>query len=149
VAGFGVGDRWHGHLGEWPLRTPQELSHHLSFLQLELGDEEFRAATLQHTDAMVREIAGLLQAAVTAGELEACDTGQLAKAVHVTYNGALITWAIMRTGDIDRFLRDELEFLLERYSPSPTAMRAAPRVNGAQVSPATQPGWTNTSPAPS
>jgi AcrR family transcriptional regulator len=131
------------------LRTPEELSHHLAFLQLELGDEEFRSATLQHTDAMVREIAGLLQAAVTAGELEACDTRRLARAVHVTYSGALITWAIMRTGDIDRFLHDELEFLLERYRPSPIPMRAAPKVTGAGVSPATQPGSTNTSPAPS
>jgi hypothetical protein len=131
------------------LRTPEELSHHLAFLQLELGDEEFRAATLQHTDAMVREIAGLLQAAMTAGELAACDTRQLARAVHVTYNEALITWAIMRTGDIDRFLHDELEFLLERYRLSPAAMRAARKVKGARVSTTTQPGSTNTSPAPS
>jgi AcrR family transcriptional regulator len=97
------------------IRTPEELSRHLAFLQLELGDPEFHQHTRDHATTMRREIRGLLRAAVEAGELSSGNVSRLADAVHVTYNGALITWAILRRGSLAGHLRSELEFLLEPY----------------------------------
>jgi hypothetical protein len=46
------------------------------------------------------------------GELRPCDTKRLAEAIQVTYNGALITWAIFRQGRLASLLCRELEFTL-------------------------------------
>jgi AcrR family transcriptional regulator len=97
------------------MRTPEELSRHLAFLQLELGDPEFHQHTRRHADTMRREIRLLLEAAVDSGELEPCDTTRLADALYVGYNGALITWAILRRGSLAQHLRRQLRFILEPY----------------------------------
>jgi AcrR family transcriptional regulator len=97
------------------MRTPEELSRHLAFLQLELADAEFLQHTRNHAAAMRTQIRRLLDAAVAAGELQPGDTERLAYAMHVTYNGALITWAILRRGSLSQHLRRELEFLLEPH----------------------------------
>jgi AcrR family transcriptional regulator len=97
------------------LRTPDELSRHLAFLQLELGDPEFHRHTRRHADAMRRQIRQLIEAAVDAGELNPCDSRRLADAVYVTYNGALITWAILRAGSLAQHIRRELDCLLEPH----------------------------------
>jgi AcrR family transcriptional regulator len=98
------------------LRTAEELSRHLAFLQLELADPEFREHTLRHALALRAQIRALLDAAVAAGELAPSDTERLAAAVYVTYNGALISWAILRQGALRTHVRRELEFLLEPYA---------------------------------
>jgi AcrR family transcriptional regulator len=100
------------------LSTPDELSRHLAFLQLELGDPEFHHHTRRHADAMRKQVRLLLEAAVEGGELKPCDTKRLADALHVTYNGALITWAILRRGSLTQHLRRELEFVLEPHRTS-------------------------------
>jgi AcrR family transcriptional regulator len=126
--GFAAAQRSHtsplralvGHLIDLAsaLRTPDELSRHLAFLQLELGDPEFHQHTRRHADAMRKQVRLLLEAAVDGGELKPCDTKRLADALHVTYNGALITWAILRRGSLTGHLRRELEFILEPHRTS-------------------------------
>ncbi len=59
-----------------------------------------------------QEIRQLLDAAIKHGELRPCDTNGLAEAIQVTYNGALITWAIFRQGPLALWLRRQLEFTL-------------------------------------
>ena len=97
------------------MRSPEELAHHLALLQLELADPDFHPHVLAHGRSARRAIRRLLDEAVDAGELIACDTARLADAVHVTYNGALVTWAIFRRGSLATWLRRELEFVLEPY----------------------------------
>jgi AcrR family transcriptional regulator len=123
--GFAVAQRRHasplqalvGHLIAMAggMRTPDELSRHLAFLQLELGDSEFHQHTRRHADAVRRQVRLLLEAAVESDELKPCDTKQLADALHVTYNGALITWAILRRGSLTQHLRRHVEFTLEPH----------------------------------
>jgi hypothetical protein len=56
---------------------------------------------------------------VDTGELASCDITRLALAIYVTYNGALISWAILREGALARWLGRELDFLLDpRRTPS-------------------------------
>ena len=95
--------------------TPEALSNSLAFLQLDLSDAEFRRHALEHARATRTQIQSLLEAAVAAGELTLCDTAQLARAVQVTFNGALVTWAIEREGALADRLRDDLDVLLHLY----------------------------------
>jgi hypothetical protein len=93
--------------------TPEVLANQLAFLQIDLSDPEFHALALHHARAVRAEVEVLLEAAVGAGELRATDTARLAQAVQTTYNGALITWAVHRTGRLDTWLRRALDALLE------------------------------------
>jgi AcrR family transcriptional regulator len=97
--------------------SPEVLANQLAFLQIDLSDSEFHSLALEHARAVRREIKGLLDAAVAAGELRAVDTARLAQTVQTVYNGALITWAIYRRGRLDTWLRRELDTLLAPYRP--------------------------------
>jgi AcrR family transcriptional regulator len=108
--------------------TPEMLSNHLAFLQIDLTDPEFHRYALAHARTTRTEIAHLLEEAVAAGELVRCDAARLARAVEGTYNGALVTWAIYREGPVADWLRDELEALLTPYrTPRPRASRTTSR----------------------
>ena len=97
------------------MSSPDELANHLAFLQLELSDSEFLHHTQRHSQAMRTQMRLLLDEAVELGELRPCDTARLGDALHVTYNGALVTWAIFRRGSIGQWLRRELETVLRPH----------------------------------
>jgi AcrR family transcriptional regulator len=99
--------------------TPEQLANHLAFLQTELVDPDFLRHTVGHANATLEHIRVLLAAAVDTGELASGDITRLARAIYVTYNGALISWAILREGALTRWLGRELDFLLDpRRTPS-------------------------------
>ncbi|MQA83733.1 MAG: TetR family transcriptional regulator [Streptosporangiales bacterium] len=138
--------------------TPDELANHLAFLQMDLTDPEFRRHAAAHAWTMRREITGLLDDAVAAGELTAeQDTKSLARSVHVTYNGSLISWALIGDGSLADALRADLDQLLRPYrtadtrhceetpcsSPDPLrSSREAPAAPGA----ASPPNWARPAP---
>lgn len=102
------------------VRSREELANHLTFLRLDLTDPEFHGHALTHTLTVRQEIAGLLAEAVRAGELDALtDTGRLARTVQVTYNGALIVWALTGDGELPGLLGDALDDVLRPFSPRP------------------------------
>lgn len=103
------------------IQSPEELANHLAFLQLELSDPEFHRYTVVHARAAQDQTRDLLDAAVAAGELVSCDTARLAEALRVTYNGALITWAIFRRGHLAGELRRHTRFVLAPYRRVPEA----------------------------
>ena len=83
--------------------SPESMANQLAFLQIDLSDPEFHALALAHAKAVRKEIRRLLEVAGVE------DPARLAQTVQVTYNGALITWAIYRRGRLDTWLRRELE----------------------------------------
>jgi AcrR family transcriptional regulator len=92
---------------------PDELANHISFLQLDLSDPEFRALGLRWWNAAAHQIGGLLTDAVDAGELNPnVDVHRLARTVLALYNGALITWGMWREGPLGDWLGAELDVLL-------------------------------------
>jgi AcrR family transcriptional regulator len=97
------------------VRSPESMANGIAFLQIDLSDDEFHAEALAGAKAMQQEIAALLREAVDAGELAGADPGVLADTVATTYNGALITWAIHREGEIGDWLRLRLEAVLAPY----------------------------------
>lgn len=92
--------------------TPEALANHLAMFQIDLQDPDFHRLALAHARGMQDQIRALLDEAVAAGELEPADTARLARAVQVTYNGSLTTWAVHREGRVQDWLADDLRFLL-------------------------------------
>ena len=98
--------------------TPESLANHLALLQLDLSDPAFHRHARDQAVAVRSEIRALLDAAIAAGELAPTDTDRLARTVQMTYNGALLTWAIDREGTVADWLSGELAPILEPYRPA-------------------------------
>lgn len=95
--------------------TPEAMANNVAFLQMDLGDPEFGERAADSLRGMRSLVADLLDDAVAAGQLAAAtDTGELATSVLVAYNGTLISWAILREGDLRDWLARELGYLLGR-----------------------------------
>jgi AcrR family transcriptional regulator len=89
------------------VRDRTELANHLTFLRLDLTDQEFHRHARAFTLTMRDEIAGLLSEAVDKGELApGTDTGRLARSLQVAYNGAMIVWALTGEGSLTGLLDD-------------------------------------------
>ena len=92
--------------------TPAELANHLAFLQLDLTDPDFHRLARDHARALERELAALVAAAARAGELAGRDPAPTARALLVTYNGSLLSWAIDPEGELLDRLRADVEATL-------------------------------------
>jgi len=57
----------------------------------------------------------LLDGAVAARELRACNTGELARLIQEINSGAMIDWAVYRQGSLAAWMRRSLEALLAPY----------------------------------
>ena len=95
--------------------TPEELANSLAYLQIDLSDPDFHRHILDSSRAMQRGYRVLLDEAVSAGELERCDTERLARAVEAVAAGSLIGWAIHRKGKAEAWVRRDVETLLAPY----------------------------------
>lgn len=107
--------------------TPDVLANHLAFLQMDLTDPEMHEIALEQAKAMTAELKKILDEAVRAGELEKMDTGRMAITIQSLQGGSLLSWAILRDGTAQRFLRRDLEMLLNPY------MRAGARPRGTRA----------------
>ncbi|MFG1694930.1 TetR family transcriptional regulator [Nonomuraea sp. NPDC049309] len=106
------------HLSEG-VATPEDLAGSLGFLQLDLTDPEFRAHAAEHARRVRDEIAALLGAAVTGGELASgTDVAALAEAVQVAYNGALILWGLTGDGPLPAAMSEAVDRTLRPYLPA-------------------------------
>jgi len=94
------------------IATREQLANHLAFLQLDLVDADLQRLARDHARALRRALAALVADAAAAGELDAVEPGEMARALHVTYNGSLLTWAIDPRGTLRQRLRADLEATL-------------------------------------
>jgi AcrR family transcriptional regulator len=100
-----------------PVRDPAAFANHLALLQLDLADPELRKLAVAHARGLRRAIRTLLDAAVTNGQLEPCDTKALADSVHATFHGAQLDWAVDRRGSLAARVRGALATVLEPRCP--------------------------------
>jgi AcrR family transcriptional regulator len=96
--------------------TPAGVSNNLSFLHLDLTDEDFHREAAAGAARMHRELRALVRDAIAAGELRRCDAGRLARALQATLNGSLLSWAVARQGTLVRWIRRDLETVLGPYT---------------------------------
>jgi AcrR family transcriptional regulator len=111
------------------VKSPEEMSNHLAFLQTDLSDPDFYAVMLENSRRIIAGYQSLLDEAVTARELVPCDTARLARAVDALSGGSLIGWAVYREGEAEAWVRHDLDTLLEPYRT--TARKAKARASRA------------------
>jgi hypothetical protein len=97
------------------VKSPEEMSNHLAFLQTDLSDPDFYAVMLENARLIIAGYRRLLDEAVAARELARCDTARLARAVDALAGGSLIGWAVYREGTAESWVRHDLDTLLEPY----------------------------------
>jgi AcrR family transcriptional regulator len=114
-------------------KTPQEMSNHLAFLQIDLSDPEFHRSMLELTRRTEAGYRALLDEAVDAGELVKTDTRRLARAVGAISGGSLIGWAVFRDGTAESWVRKDLETLLKPYRRPPRARTKSARRAGSRA----------------
>ena len=112
--------------------TPEAVSNGLAFLQIDLSDPEFHGHALVQARDTIDELTRLVQDAVTAGRLERCDAGALARALHAMIGGSMLSWAVLREGTaVDWMLRDVRTLLaplvVPKHNRPPRARRSTVR----------------------
>ena len=95
--------------------TPESMANGLAYLQIDLTDPDFYAVLLRQFATTRDEIGKLLDDAVAARELKACDTTELARLVQEVNGGAMLDWAVYRKGPLAAWIRRSLEALLAPY----------------------------------
>jgi len=99
--------------------TPESLAHHLGYLQLDIGDPEFRAHVGEQARLTDEAITALLAEAVAAGELaEGTDVARLSRAVQAVVGGSLFSWAFRPEGSAADHVRADLETVLAPHLKS-------------------------------
>ena len=93
--------------------SPAALARNLAYLQIDLADPDFREQLSVQARATRAGLRDLLEAAVSAGELErGTDVARLARTVEVVVSGSLMTWAFYHEGPADRWIRDDVDAVL-------------------------------------
>jgi AcrR family transcriptional regulator len=98
--------------------TPETLAHHLGYLQIDIGDPDFRKHMTRQARITDREIRRLIEAAVEAGELVPdVDPARLSRLVQAVVGGSMFAWAFWPRGTAARYVRDDLNAVLEPHLP--------------------------------
>jgi AcrR family transcriptional regulator len=95
--------------------SPEVLANHVAFLQMDLADPEFHAHARADAARLQEALEAVLRAAEAGGGLRGVEVPAMARALRVTYNGTLVTWAVDRDGELASVLRRELEAVLAPY----------------------------------
>jgi len=98
--------------------TPEAVANGLAYLQIDLTDPDFHAITLAQFRAIRQETRKLLEEAVAARELRACDTAEIARLIQHLNSGAMLSWAVYRQGLVTSWVRRDLQALLAPYRSS-------------------------------
>jgi AcrR family transcriptional regulator len=111
-------------------QSPAALARNLAYLQIDLADPDFRDQLSVQARATRAGLRGLLEAAIAAGELKrGTDAARLARTVEAIISGSLMTWAFYHEGPADRWIRDDVNAVLEPHLArrSPASKRPAKR----------------------
>ena len=96
--------------------SPAALMRNLSYLQIDLTDEDFRRHLAAAARATRAELQNLLTAAIAKGELSSsANPRQLARTVEALISGSLLTWAFYQDGSASRWVRADVNAVLKPY----------------------------------
>ena len=95
--------------------TPDEMAHHLAFLQMDLTDPDLRALARAVFVSNEVTVEGLLREAIDAGEVEGVDPAALAPVLLTVAQGALLTWAVYQKGGARAWVRRHIDIALRPY----------------------------------
>lgn len=110
--------------------SPEAFTRSLAYLTEDLSDPDLRAHLERQSRTTRSGIEALLAGGVKRGELKrTTKVKRLARTIEAIIGGSMITWATYRKGKADRWMRRELDAVLEphlRPSRSDTDHRRAP-----------------------
>ena len=96
--------------------TPAALIRNLSYLQIDLTDEDFRKHLAKQAAATRRELQKLIREATAAGELiPETNPKQLARTIEAVVAGSMLSWAYYQEGSAAKWMRDDLNAVLRPY----------------------------------
>lgn len=99
--------------------SPAALANHLAYLQMDLTDDDYRECMTRSGNATRAALSAWVEEAIADGELHsATNVRQVAELIEVIISGALLTWAVYQDGTATRFVRRQLDRLLEPYRSS-------------------------------
>jgi AcrR family transcriptional regulator len=105
--------------------TPEEMANGLAFLELDLTDPDFRRLARRSSKTILAGYRALLDDAIAARELIACDTGRLARAIQALANGSMLQWAIHGEGHLGDWVRRDVATLLDPFRARKNKVRRA------------------------
>jgi AcrR family transcriptional regulator len=96
--------------------TPAALIRNLSYLQLDLTDDDLRKNMVVSARATRAELQKLVRDAVAAKELlPATNARQLARTIEAVIGGSMLAWAYYQEGTAVKWIRDDLNAVLKPY----------------------------------
>lgn len=96
--------------------SPAALVRNLSYLQIDLTDEDFRRNLEKSARATRVELQNLIREAIAAKELvPSTNVKQLARTVEAVIGGSMLGWAQYREGTAAKYMRDDLNAVLKPY----------------------------------
>jgi AcrR family transcriptional regulator len=100
----------------WMVTSPAAMAHHLGYLQMDLSDAVMFKHVRRATRASRETLAQWVDEAIGAGEIRAgTDATALARLIHTTVNGSMMSYAILQAGKPAAWLRDDIELALGPY----------------------------------
>jgi AcrR family transcriptional regulator len=117
-----------GAYAECMAASPAAFARSLAYLQIDLTDPDFRKPLMKQARATREGLERLIAAAIDAGELVAgAKPAQLARTIEAVISGSLLAWAFHQRGTAARWVRTDLDAVLEPYVPKRTGSVAAGR----------------------
>jgi AcrR family transcriptional regulator len=96
--------------------SPAALARNLAYLQIDMTDPDFRRHLVRQARATRAGLRRLVEASLEAGELvPSVKPAQLARTIETVLSGSLITWGFYRQGTAARWMRTDLEAVLEPW----------------------------------
>lgn len=100
----------------WMVASPSSLAHHLGYLQMDLSDPVMFKHVRAATRATRETLAQWVRDGIAAGEIrEGTDPVALARLLHTTVNGSMMSYAFFRAGKPAAWLRDDVDLALGSY----------------------------------
>jgi AcrR family transcriptional regulator len=115
--------------------SPAALARSFAYLQIDLTDPDFRVHLAKGARATRDWLQRVIQSAVDAGELDGgVDPARMARTIEAVMGGSLLSWAFYQEGSAARWVRADVDAVLEPYLATPAA-KAARAPKGAKKKP--------------
>lgn len=96
--------------------SPAALARNFAYLQIDLTDPDFRKHLAKQALATRGELRQLIREGIDAGELVAhTNAAQLARTIEAIVTGSMMSWAFYRKGSAARWMRHDLDAILNPY----------------------------------
>ena len=96
--------------------SPAALARNFAYLQIDLGDPDFRRHLATQALATRQQLQKLIRAAIDEDELlPDTNAKQLARTVEAIISGSMLSWAFYQDGPAGKWMRHDLEAVLKPY----------------------------------